>query len=47
MEQWDFYVLSKEELKKVSGDKSSISLSLLNKSDYVPVGFNDLKNVIK
>jgi hypothetical protein len=46
MNQWDFYVLSKKQLKEISGDRTRISLRKLEKNNIEPVGFNDLKSII-
>ncbi|NQV89234.1 MAG: hypothetical protein HQ488_02840 [Parcubacteria group bacterium] len=46
LDQWCFYVLSKEILKTISKDKSAISLLTLQKHDIKPVTFDHLKNVI-
>lgn len=46
MDQWCFYVLSKDQLREVSGDKSSVSLSCLEKKGVEPVLFSNLRNAI-
>ncbi len=46
IDQWCFYVLSKDRLKEVSKDKGSVSLSLLQKNSIDPVSFTDLARVI-
>ena len=47
MDQWDFYVLSRDELKEISNNGSSMSLVKLKKSDIEPISFNELADVIK
>ncbi|HCC05344.1 TPA: hypothetical protein DEP58_03495 [Patescibacteria group bacterium] len=47
MDQWCFYILSKDKLREVSKDKRSISLALLQKNGIEPVSFTDLAEVIK
>ena len=42
LDQWCFYVLSKDQLKEISGDKSAVSLFRLEKSDTKPVHFSEL-----
>jgi len=46
MDQWCFYVLSREKLREVSGDRSSVSIVRLEKNDCVPVTFSRLKDAI-
>jgi hypothetical protein len=46
MDQWCFYVLSKDRIKEVSKNKGSVSLSLLEKHNIEPVSFNNLANAI-
>ena len=47
MDQWCFYVLSKEKLREISKDRSSVSLVLLKKSNIEPVSFEDIQNAIE
>ncbi|MBI2473941.1 hypothetical protein HYV70_05320 [Candidatus Uhrbacteria bacterium] len=47
LNQWCFYVLSKETLKVISRDKSAVSLSTLQKHNVEPVGFDALKTKIE
>lgn len=47
LDQWCFYVLSKETLKKISKDRSSVSLVLLNKNNIESVSFDMLKKKIE
>lgn len=46
MDQWCFYVLTKERLSEISQDRKTVSLSLLNKNQVEPVCFSDLKNAV-
>lgn len=46
MDQWCFYVLSKDRIREISKDKNSVSLYLLEKNGIEPVSFTDLANVI-
>lgn len=47
LDQWSFYVLSKDEIKEVSSDSSTLSLAKLKKSEIPEIIFNDLKPKIK
>lgn len=47
LDQWSFYVLSKDEIREVSDDSSSLSLSKLIKSKITEIKFNDLEPNIK
>ena len=47
MDQWCFYVLSKEKLREISKDRSSVSLVLLKNSNIEPVSFEDIQNAIE
>ena len=47
LDQWCFYVLTKEQLKEISGDRTRISLSKLVKNNVESVGFGELKSVIR
>ncbi len=46
MDQWSFYVLSKDKLKQISNDSSSISLVSLEKQNITPVSFNELRKTV-
>jgi len=46
MNQWCFYVLTKEVIKELSGDRGSISLSRVQKHNHEPVSFNDLARAV-
>ncbi len=46
MDQWCFYVLTKDKLREASGDRSSISLARLQKHNIEPVSFNELTHAI-
>lgn len=46
MDQWCFYILTKERLREISKDRSSVSLSLLNRNGVDPVSFSSLKDKI-
>ncbi|XKT74751.1 MAG: hypothetical protein ACJKTH_01540 [Patescibacteria group bacterium UBA2163] len=46
LDQWYFYVLSKEQLKEVSGDRSSVSLYRLERSDVGPIRFSELSQSV-
>ena len=47
LDQWCFYVLSKNKLKEVSNDKSSIPLARLNKYNIKPIYFDNIAKTIK
>lgn len=47
LDQWCFYVLSRESIKTLSKDKSAISLSTLEINHVEPVDFNRLKTAIE
>lgn len=47
MDQWCFYVLTKERLREISKNRSSVSLSLLNKNNIDPISFSSLKDSIQ
>lgn len=47
MDQWCFYVLIKEKLREISKNRSSVSLSLLNRNGIDPVSFSSLKDSIQ
>lgn len=42
MDQWCFYVLSKDRIREISKDKNSVSLYLLEKNGVEPVSFIEL-----
>lgn len=46
MDQWCFYVLTKDRLREISGNRGSVSLALLKKHDIEPVGFSSLAKAI-
>lgn len=46
MNQWCFWILSKEKIKEVSKDGNSVSLSKLKKLGIEPVGFSDIYKAI-
>jgi hypothetical protein len=47
MDQWCFYVLSRDELRKISKDRSSVSMALLTKQQISPVCFQDLRKKVE
>ena len=47
MDQWCFYVLTKEKLREISKNRSSVSLSLLNKNNIDSIPFSSLKDSIQ
>lgn len=47
LNQWCFYVLSKDELKRISEDSSSVSLARLNQHNIKHHPFSDLGHKIK
>lgn len=47
MDQWCFYVLTKERLREISKNRSSVSLSLLNKNNIDSVSFKDIQHSIE
>lgn len=46
MDQWCFFVLSKEKIKETTKNGNSISLTKLEKFNIPPVSFNELSKVI-
>jgi len=47
LDQWCLYVLSKDEIKKITKDGNSISIGRLEKNGIEPVSFNDLRQKIE
>jgi len=47
MDQWCFYVLTKQKLREVSKDRATATLAQMQKNNIQPVSFNELKNVIE
>lgn len=46
MDQWCFYVLSKEKLREISGNRVSISLIKLEKLGYSAISFEKLAKAV-
>ncbi len=46
MDQWCFYVLSRNKIREVSKDRGSVSLTLLQKNGIEPVSFINLNHAI-
>ncbi|MBN1162503.1 hypothetical protein JXA34_02025 [Patescibacteria group bacterium] len=46
MNQWEFFVLSRDELKEISKNASSVSLVKLQKENVEPIHFNGLRQAI-
>ena len=46
MDQWCFWVLSKDKIKELSKNGNSISLIRLQKFDISPVGFTEISKTI-
>ena len=47
MDQWCFYVLSKDELRNISKNRGSVSMVLLTKQQISPVCFQDLREKVE
>ncbi|MEK7638971.1 MAG: hypothetical protein AAB388_02285 [Patescibacteria group bacterium] len=47
MDQWCFYVLSKDELRNISKNRASVSMVLLTKQQISPVCFQDLREKVE
>lgn len=47
MDQWSFYILSKEELIRITNNGDSISLANLRKHDISALHFTDLRNEVE
>lgn len=47
MDQWCFYILTKEQLSAITKNRSSVSLALLKKNNIDPVSFKDIQNTIE
>lgn len=47
LDQWCFYILSRDQLKEISGDKSSVSLYLLKKHNIDSISFDSLKETVE
>lgn len=47
MDQWCFFIMSRNEIERVSGGRGSISLALLQKNRIDPVNFGDISDAIK
>jgi len=46
LEQWSFFILTKEQLKNISNDGSSISLTRLEKNDVASIKYLEVKEYI-
>lgn len=46
VDQWCFWVLTKDRIKEITKDGNSVSLIKLKKFNIEPIGFNDLNEVI-
>lgn len=46
LNQWSFYILTKEELKNISNNGSSISLAKLEKCNILPLRYKEVKDYI-
>lgn len=46
LEQWSFFILTKEQLKNISNDGSSISLTKLEKNDVASIKYVEVKEYI-
>lgn len=42
LNQWSFFVLSREEIKEISNNKSSVSLARLARNNIQPISFQEL-----
>ena len=47
MDQWCFYVLKKDDLKRITNDGKSISIGKLQKNNIEPVSFEELGQKVK
>lgn len=47
MNQWCFYVLAKDELKRITKNGKSISIGKLEKNNIKPISFNELLRSVK
>ncbi len=47
IDQWIFYVLTKDRIKEITKDGNSVSLSKLNKNNIESYHFNELSKIIK
>jgi len=46
LEQWSFFILTKEQLKNISNDGSSISLTRIEKNDVASIKYIEVKEYI-
>lgn len=46
LDQWSFFILTKEELKNISNNSSSISIIKLEKNNYTPIKHEEVKKYI-
>jgi len=46
MEQWCFWVLTKDRIKEITKNGNSVSLLKLQKFDIAPVGFTEISRAI-
>ena len=46
VDQWSFYILTKDNIKEITKDGDSISLSKLNKNNIKPYHFNQLTSIV-
>lgn len=47
MDQWCFWILTKEKVKEISNNRNRISLALLNKTGIEPVGFAQIAKEVE
>jgi len=46
LDQWSFFILTKEELKNISNNSSSISITRLENNNYTPIRYEEVKKYI-
>ncbi|MDD3970253.1 MAG: hypothetical protein PHI91_03650 [Candidatus Pacebacteria bacterium] len=46
LDQWSFFILTKEKLKNISNNSSSISITRLEKNNYTPIKHEEVKKYI-
>ncbi|MGI6340913.1 MAG: hypothetical protein ACOX0B_01745 [Minisyncoccales bacterium] len=46
LDQWSFFILTKEELKNISNNSSSISITRLENNNYKPIRYEEVKKYI-
>ena len=46
LDQWSFYILTKDDLKRISNNGNTVSLIKLEKNNIIPIKHKDVKNYL-